>query len=101
MDREDIINMIKMTDDLEKLDMELKVISGMGHGSGSLTNIDNVYELLMKYSHEYYSEDDNAELFYNIIADVSKSPEERADILMNGTVRYDEKDNVINFPVNM
>ena len=29
-----------------------------------------------------------------------KTREERANILINGTIRYDENDNVINFPVD-
>ena len=99
MDREDIILMIEAADSLEDFDEVLRVLSGSGHGGGRLYGLDNVYELLLKYSHEYYRDENAQELFFRIIEDRKKSPEERADILMNGTVRYDENDNIIDFPM--
>ena len=101
MDRQDMLYLIGMADALENLDDELRYLSGASHGEGQLQEFDNVYELLLKYSHEYYRSENTEELFFRIIEDRKKSREERADILMNGTIRYDENDNVINFPAKI
>ena len=88
--KEDYIALIEISDDYEKLDSALKAITGVGHGSGTFTNLDNLYEVLLRNANECYSKDgEEAEfLFYCLLEDTRRSPEERADILMNGTVRY-------------
>lgn len=101
MDKQDMLYLIGIADGLEKLDEKLKSLTGAGHGEGELQDLDNVYELLLKYSHDYYRSENTEELFFRIIEDRKTSREERADILMNGTVRYDENDNVINFPAKI
>lgn len=100
MDKQDFLYAIGIADEIEMLDEKLRYLTGANHCEGQLKDFDNVYKLLLKYSHEYYRSDNTEELFFRIIEDRRKTREERADILMNGTVRYDENDNVINFPVS-
>lgn len=88
MDREDYVSLLKTADNLEILDKHLRELAGGGHGNGKLCNLDNIYELLQKYADKYYGEDDAATaLFFRIVEDTTKTPEERADILMNGTMK--------------
>ncbi|MCM1158854.1 MAG: hypothetical protein NC348_10195, partial [Clostridium sp.] len=62
---------------------------GHGHASGDFIKLDNVFDVIHRNSHEYYAtdEDDRMQLFFKILMSREMSPEERADILMNGTVR--------------
>lgn len=99
MDREDFLNAIGIADAIEMLDDKLRYLTGASHCEGQLKDLDSVYELLLKYSHEYYRSEKTEELFYRIIADREKSPEERMNILINGTVRYDENDNVVDMTI--
>lgn len=51
-----------------------------------------LYNVIYHNSHEYYHDesdknDDKSDLFFHILTSREMTPEERADILMNGTIR--------------
>ena len=87
-----MVLLIEAEDDLHNMDMALEQLSGHGHASGDFVKLDNVFDVLYCNSHAYYSEnsDDKMEIFFKILMDRDKSPEERAEILLNGTVRVEE-----------
>lgn len=88
MEKQDYISLIEVADDYEQLDLTLKKITGVGHGSGTFTKLDNIYEVLLRNSHPSYSENDEAEsLFYTILSDSNRTANDRADILIKGTIR--------------
>ena len=88
MDKQDYISLIEVTDDYEQLDLTLKKITGVGHGSGIYSNLDNIYDVLLRNSHPSYSENDEAEsLFYTILSDSNRTANDRADILINGFIQ--------------
>lgn len=89
MTREDYIDLVEITDDYEKLDILLRLLTGMGHGGGSLSRLDNLYEVLLRNANAYYrsDEEDGEAVFYEVLENRNRSPEERAEILMGGTIR--------------
>ena len=88
MNKQDYISLIEVADDYEQLDLILKKITGVGHGSGSFTKLDNIYEILLRNAHSIYSEnDDSTELFYKILTDSNITPNDRAKILLNGAIQ--------------
>ena len=60
--------------------------------NGVFIKLDNVFEVIYRNSHKIYSEDlgEGQELCFQIIMSRNLTPEQRADILMNGTVRMYE-----------
>ncbi len=56
---------------------------------GTLKELDNVFEVIYRNSHTVYSgnPEEGKELFLKILMSRNLTPEQRADILMNGTVR--------------
>ena len=51
--------------------------------------LDNVFDVIQNNSHECFSSEseESMQAFFDIMQDRDKTPEQRADILMNGTVR--------------
>lgn len=92
MDKQDYISLIEVADDYEQLDLTLKKITGVGHGSGIFTKLDNIYDVLLRNAHPSYSENDETEsLFYNILSDSNRTVNDRANILINGTIQYSNR----------
>lgn len=54
-------------------------------------HLDNVFNVIQNNSHKYYADkaEDKTQLFMSILMGREKTPEERADILINGTVRLE------------
>lgn len=83
MTRKDYLDLLEVSDGLEELDDELKILSGVGHGSGKLLKLDKVYDVLLRHSRRKYRKNEDGEaLFYRIVCDRSKTIEDRADLLM-------------------
>lgn len=90
LNKQDFIYLIEVSDALEEMDRLLGKLTGTGHSTGSFTNLDKIYEVLLNNSHHSYKELEETEqecLFYNILLDMKKTPSERADILLKGMVK--------------
>lgn len=89
MDKKDMASLIEVEDTLHDMDKALEQLAGHGHASGDFIRLDNVFDVIHRNSHEYYAsdEEDRMQLFFQILMNREMLPEERADILMNGTVR--------------
>lgn len=89
MEKKDMASLIEVEDELHNMDKALEQLAGHGHASGEFIKLDNVFDVIHRNSHEYYAEqsDERMELFFQILMSREISPEERADILMNGTIR--------------
>ena len=89
MDKKDMASLIEVEDELRDMDKALEQLAGHGHASGDFIKLDNVFDVIHRNSHEYYTSDadEKMELFFQILLNREMSPEERADVLMNGTVR--------------
>ena len=89
MERKDMALLIEVEDELHNMDKALEQLAGHGHASGNFIKLDNVFDVIHRNSHEYYTveSDERMQLFFLILMSREMTPEERADILMNGTVR--------------
>lgn len=99
MEKTDMALLIEVEDELHNMDKELEQLAGHGHASGAFIKPDNVFDVIHRNSHEYYTSeaDDRMQLFFQILMSREMTPEERADILMNGTIRMnrDEQNTLI------
>ena len=88
MDQKDMALLIEVEDELHDMDKALEQLAGHGHASGDFIKLDNVFDVIHRNSHEYYScdADDRMQLFFQILMNREMSPWERADVLMNGTI---------------
>lgn len=88
MEKKDMALLIEVEETLEDMDKLLEQLTGYGHASGKFVKLDNVFNVIQNNSHEYYADksEDKTQLFMSILMGREKTPEERADILMNGTV---------------
>lgn len=89
MDQKDMALLIEVEDELHDMDKALEQLAGHGHASGDFIKLDNVFDVIHRNSHEYYASnaDDRVQLFFQILMNREMSPWERADVLMNGTLR--------------
>ena len=89
MERKDMALLIEVEDELHNMDKALEQLDGHGHASGDFIKLDNIFDVIRRNSHEYYTveSDERIQLFFQILMSRDMTPEERADILMNGTVR--------------
>ena len=89
MKKKDMALLIGAEDALADMDKVLEQLTGHGHASGNFIKLGNIFEVILKNSHKYYSRnpDEKMPLFLGILMNRDMTPEERADILMNGTVR--------------
>lgn len=67
----------------------LEQLAGHGHASGEFIKLDNVFDVIYRNFHTVYSgnPEEGQELFFQILMSRNLTPEQRADILINGTVR--------------
>lgn len=89
MDKKDMVALIELEDELNNVDELLVQLTGMGHSGGVFGKLDNAFSVLYRNSHAVYSSNSEKgqELFFYILTNKVWSAEQRADILMNGTVR--------------
>lgn len=89
MERKDMALLIEVEDELHNMDKALEQLDGHGHASGDFIKLDNIFDVIRRNSHEYYTveSDERMQLFFQILMSREMTLEERADILMNGTVR--------------
>lgn len=89
MEKRDMASLIEVEDELHDMDKALEQLAGHGHASGEFIKLDNVFDVIHRNSHKYYTEqsDERMQLFFQILMNREMSPEDRADILMNGTIR--------------
>ena len=89
MEKKDMALLIEVEDTLEDMDETLRQLTGYGHANGEFIKLDNVFEVIYRNSHTVYSgnPEEGQELFFQILMSRNLTPEQRADILMNGTVR--------------
>ena len=83
--------LIEVEDTLNDMDNVLEQLTGYGHANGEFVKLDNVFNVIQNNSHKYYADkaEDKTQLFMSILMGREKTPEERADILINGTVRLE------------
>ena len=92
MEKKDMALLIEVEDEIHNMDKALEQLAGHGHASGEFVKLDNVFNVIYHNSHEYYHDesdknDNKSDLFFHILTSREMTPEERADILLNGTVR--------------
>ena len=89
LEKKDMALLIEVEDTLDDMDKALERLAGHGHANGEFIKLDNVFEVIYHNSHAVYSEslEEGQELFFRILMSRNLTPEQRADILMNGTVR--------------
>jgi len=89
VDKADMALLIEVEDELYNMDKALEQLAGHGHASGDFIKLDNVFDVIYRNSHTVYSgnPEEGQELFFQILMSRELTPEQRADILMNGTVR--------------
>ncbi|MCI8379817.1 MAG: hypothetical protein HFH72_15135 [Lachnospiraceae bacterium] len=88
MEKGDMALLIEVEDELHNMDKALEQLAGHGHASGEFIKLDNVFDVIQNNSHACFSSEseESMQAFFNIIQSREMSPEERADILMNGMV---------------
>ena len=75
--------------------IHIRLLYAMGHSEGMFNKIDNVYEVIMNNSHEYYQKakkennDKIESLFYYIVNNQELLAKDRADILLTGSVKVE------------
>lgn len=89
MEKRDMALLIEVEDELHNMDQVLEQLAGHGHASGEFTRLDNVFDVIQNNSHVCFSHtsEESMQAFFDIIQDRDRTPEERADILLNGIVR--------------
>lgn len=89
MTKKDMELLIEVEDALADMDQVLEQLAGYGHANGEFTKLDNVFDVICHNSHTIYGKnsEEGQELLFKILMDRDLTPEQRADILMNGTVR--------------
>ena len=88
LEKEDMALLIEVEDTLDDMDKALERLAGHGHANGEFIKLDNVFDVIYHNSHIVYSgnPEEGQELFFQILMNRDLTPEQRADILMNGTV---------------
>lgn len=81
--------MIEVEDTLDDMDKALEKFAVHGHASGEFIKLDNVFDVIYRNSHEVYLEnqEEGQDLFFQILINREMTPEQRAEILMNGTAQ--------------
>lgn len=89
MTKEDMALLIEAEDALADMDKALEQLTGHGHANGDFIKLDNVYDVIYRNAHSFYSNspDEGQELLFKILMDRSLTPDQRAEILLNGTVQ--------------
>lgn len=95
MDKKDMELLIEAEDAINNMDRVLVQLTSMGHSEGMFNKMDNVYEVIMNNSHEYYQKakkennDKIESLFYHIVNNQELLAKDRADILLTGSVKVE------------
>lgn len=95
MDKKDMELLIEAEDAINNMDRVLVQLTSMGHSEGMFNKMDNVYEVIMNNSHEYYQKakkennDKIESLFYYIVNNQELLAKDRADILLTGSVKVE------------
>ena len=95
MDKKDIELLIEAEDAINNMDRVLVQLTSMGHSEGMFNKMDNVYEVIMNNSHEYYQKakkennDKIESLFYYIVNNQELLAKDRAEILLTGSVKVE------------
>lgn len=91
MEKRDMVSLIEVEDELDNMDKALEQLAGYGHASGEFIKLDNVFDVIYRNSHTVYSAnpEEGQELFFRILMSRDLTPEQRADILMNGKVHIE------------
>ena len=89
MDKKDMALLIEVEDELHNMDMALEQLAGHGHASGEFTKLDYVFDVIQNNSHACFSSEseETMQAFFDIMQDRDRTPEQRADILMNGIIK--------------
>ena len=89
MEKRDMALLIEVEDELHNMDQALEQLAGHGHASGEFIKLDNVFDVIYRNSHEVYLEnqEEGQDLFFQILINREMTPEQRAEILMNGTAQ--------------
>lgn len=90
MDKKDMALLIEVEDELDNMDQVLEQLAGHGHANGKFIRLDYVFDVIQNNSHTCFSSEseETMQAFFNIMQDKDKTAQERADILINGTVGY-------------
>ena len=86
MEKGDMAKLIEVEDELHNMDKALEQLAGHGHASGEFIKLDNVFDVIQNNSHACFSSEseESMQAFFDIMQDRDRTPEQRADILMNG-----------------
>lgn len=93
--RKDMELLIEAEDAINNMDRVLVQLTSMGHSEGMFNKMDNVYEVIMNNSHEYYQKakkennDKIESLFYYIVNNQELLAKNRAEILLTGSVKVE------------
>lgn len=89
MEKKDMAKLIEVEDELHNMDKALEQLAGHGHASGEFTKLDNVFDVIQNNFHACFSStsEETMQAFFDIMQDRDRTPEQRADILMNGLVQ--------------
>lgn len=89
MTKEDMALLIEAEDALADMDKVLEQLTGQGHANGVFVELDRVFDVICHNSHAIYREnlEEGQGLLFKILMNRNLPPEQRADILMNGTVQ--------------
>lgn len=89
MTKEDMALLIEAEDAMTDMDKALEELAGHGHAEGEFIKLDNVFDVIYRNSHAVYSgnPEEGQELFFHILMNRDWTSEQRAEILMNGTIR--------------
>ena len=92
MDKKDMALLIEVEDELDNMDQALEQLAGHGHASGEFTRLDYVFDVIQNNSHACFSSEteESMQAFFDIMQDRDRTPEEWAEILINGTIRMRE-----------
>lgn len=88
MEKKDMALLIEVEDELHNMDMALEQLAGHGHASGEFIKLDNVFDVIQNNSHECLSggPDETIQVFFDIMQDRDRTPEERTDIFLRGVL---------------
>lgn len=89
MEKRDMALLIEVEDEIDNMDQVFEQLAGHGHANGEFTKLDYVFDVIQNNSHECFSSksEETMQAFFDIMQDKDRTPEERAEILMNGMVR--------------
>ena len=91
MDKKDMALLIEAEDAINDMDRLLVQLTSMGHSDGLFNKIDNVYEVIMNNSHEYYqkAKKENNDKIESLFYYQELLAKDRADILLTGSVKVE------------